>query len=217
VTCRTKICGLSTPGTLDAALDAGADYVGLVFFAKSPRNVSLAQASALATRVRGKAGIVALTVDADDATFDAIIEHVSPDVLQLHGHETPQRATEISRRYGRQVWKALPVETAADAERALDYLAADPTLKILYDAKAPNGSPLPGGNGLAFDWHALAAVQGRVPFMLSGGLTPGNVAEAIRLTRPALADVSSGVECAPGVKDPALIRAFLAAVHSAVG
>lgn len=215
MTCRIKICGLSTAETLDAALDAGADYVGLVFFARSPRNVSIERASTLAARVRGRAGVVALVVDAEDATLAEIVGEVGPDVLQLHGNESPQRAAAIYRRFGCQVWKAVSVSTALDAEGALSYVAADPAIAILFDAKPPTGAVLPGGNGLAFDWHALETIQGRLPFMLSGGLTPANVAEAIRLTRPALVDVSSGVESAPGVKDPALIRAFIAAARSA--
>jgi len=213
----SKICGINTDAALNAALVGGADYIGLVFFAKSPRNVTLDQASALAKQARGRAGIVALTVDASDAALTDIIHHVSPGVFQLHGHETPERAAEIGRRYGRSVWKALPVETAADAEHAFAYLKADPDIAILFDAKAPKGSPLPGGNGLAFDWRALDTVKGRLPFMLSGGLTPENVAGAIRLTSPALVDVSSGVESRPGVKDPARIGAFLKAVRNAGG
>lgn len=206
----TKICGIKTVDALDAALDARADYVGLVFFPKSPRHVTFEEAAALAQRARGKANVAALAVDADDALLDDIINHVSPDVLQLHGRESPQRAAEIKRRYGRRVWKALPVETAADAEQATSYLGI---AEILFDAKAPKGAVLPGGNGLAFDWSALAGVKGQFTFMLSGGLTPDNVADAIRATQPWGVDVSSGVETAPGVKDPALIARFLRAAN----
>lgn len=214
VTCRIKICGLSTAETVDAALDAGADYVGLVFFHKSPRNVPIANASALAARARARASVVALVVDADDAVLAEIVGVVGPDVLQLHGTESPERAAAIRRRFGCEVWKAVPVAVAADAERAFDYLAAEPAIRILFDAKPPKDAVLPGGNGLIFDWHALDGVQGRMPFLLSGGLTPANVASAIGLTRPWLVDVSSGVESAPGVKDPALIRAFIAAARA---
>ena len=206
----TKICGIKTVDALDAALDARADYVGLVFFPKSPRHVTFEEAAALAQRARGKANVAALAVDADDALLDDIINHVSPDVLQLHGRESPQRAAEIKRRYGRRVWKALPVETAADAEQATSYLGI---AEILFDAKAQKGAVLPGGNGLAFDWSALAGVKGQFTFMLSGGLTPDNVADAIRATQPWGVDVSSGVETAPGVKDPALIARFLRAAN----
>ena len=207
---KVKICGIKAFDALDAAIEGGADYVGLVFFPKSPRNVSLEAAAALAKRAKGKANVVALVVDADDASLDDIIEHVAPNVLQLHGRETPQRAAEINSRYRRRVWKALPVETAADAEQATSYLGI---AEILFDAKAPKGAVLPGGNGHAFDWSALDAVKGRFKFMLSGGLTPDNVAGAIRATRAWGVDVSSGVETAPGVKDPALIARFLRAAN----
>ena len=206
-----KICGLSTAPTLQAALDGGAAYVGLVFFAKSPRNVSLNQAAALATLARGRAGIVALTVDASDDDLTAIVEHVSPDVLQLHGSESPTRVASVRARFGRRVWKAIPVATPTDAEQALAYTAAD---LILFDAKAPKESPLPGGNGHAFDWSALDGIKGRLPFMLSGGLTPENVIDAIHKTGACAVDVSSGVESSPGIKDAHLIRCFLEAVKA---
>ena len=210
---EAKICGLKTRPALDAALEAGADFVGLVFFAKSPRNVTLTESAALAGHARGKAGIVALIVDADDAAIDAIIEHASPDILQLHGHESPERVAAISRRFGRSVWKAIPVETAIDAQRAFDYDAiAD---RILFDAKPPRGAVLPGGNGLAFDWQLLDGVKGRLPFVLSGGLNPDNVTAAIGATGATAVDVSSGVESAPGVKDADMIRHFLRAVNIA--
>ncbi len=208
---RTKICGLRTPVALQAALDGGADYVGLVFFAKSPRNVSLADAAALAGIARGRADIVALVVDADDAALAGIITGLAPDVLQLHGAETPERVAAIKAQFGCQVWKALAVETAQDAARGADFIGiAD---LVLFDAKPPKGAVLPGGNGHAFDWRALGGVSH--PFMLSGGLNPSTVADAIRATRPWGVDVSSGVESAPGIKDPALIRDFLRAVNEA--
>ncbi len=206
-----KICGLKTDEALDAALEGGADYVGLVFFGKSPRNTTLEEARGRAAHARGRAGIVALSVDADDTTLDGIVAAASPDVLQLHGHESPERVAAIKARYGLTVWKALPVETAADAERAFDYAGiAD---LIVFDGKPPKGATLPGGNGRVFDWAVLEAIKGRVPFMLSGGLTAENVGEAVRVTGAQAVDVSSGVESAPGVKDPELIRRFLRAVN----
>lgn len=208
---HVKICGLKTDEALEAALEGGADYVGLVFFGKSPRNTTLEEARARAALARGRAKIVALSVDADDATLDGIVAAAKPDVLQLHGHESPERVAAIKARYGLTVWKALPVETAADAERAFDYTGiAD---LIVFDGKPPKGADLPGGNGRVFDWAVLEAIKGRVPFMLSGGLTCENVGEAVRVTGAHAVDVSSGVESAPGVKDPELIRRFLRAVN----
>jgi phosphoribosylanthranilate isomerase len=207
---KTKICGLTTADTMAAALAGGADYVGLVFFAKSPRNVSLQDAAKLAQLARGKAQIVALVVNADDAMLTELIEHVAPDVLQLHGSESPERVADIKIRYGRRVWKALPVETAADAERAFAYVDH---AGILFDAKPPKDALLPGGNGHAFDWSVLTALNGRLNYMLSGGLNPDNVAQALRATSAWGVDVSSGVERAPGVKDAVLIQRFLRAVN----
>ncbi len=208
MTTEVKICGLKTPAMMQAALDARADYVGLVFFEKSPRNVSIETAGDLADQARGNAKIVVLVVDADDVLVDRIMPWVAPDILQLHGSETPARVAEIKRRTGATIMKAIKVETAADAALALDYAGiAD---LILFDAKAPKGAVLPGGNGLAFDWRVLDDVKAKVPYMLSGGLTPGNVADAIRLTGATRVDVSSGVESRPGEKDADLIRAFIA-------
>ncbi|MCK0197935.1 phosphoribosylanthranilate isomerase [Ancylobacter sp. 6x-1] len=216
-----KICGLSTPETLDAALGAGADLVGLVFFAKSPRNVTLDTARRLAARARGRASLVALTVDATDAELAAIIEKVSPDLLQLHGHEGPERVAAIRARFGRPVMKAVGIAEAADVAAARAYEgAAD---RLLLDAKPPRGAMLPGGNGLPFDWSLIAdftpagpdMLDGPKPFMLSGGLTPETVGEALRLTRAPGVDVSSGVESAPGVKDPERIVAFVQAARAA--
>ena len=207
---NAKICGITSRRALDAAIDGGASHVGLVFFAKSPRNIGLEEAALLArhARQRGHIRLVALVVDATDDAICAINEAVSPDIFQLHGSESPERVVEI-KQIKWQVWKALPVETAADAQRAIAYKES---AGILFDAKAPAGSVLPGGNGHAFDWRALDGVKGRFPFMLSGGLTPDNVAGAIRATSPWGVDVSSGVESAPGIKDPELIRRFLRAV-----
>ena len=205
-----KICGIKTRSVLDAALEGGATHVGLVFFAPSPRNVTLEDAARLAALARqhGRAQVVALVVDATDSMLRSINEAVSPDIFQLHGKETPARVAEI-KQIRWQVWKAVPVGTAGDAERAVAYkdLAG-----ILFDAKAPKGSALPGGNGHAFDWRVLEGVRGRFPYMLSGGLNQDNVAEAISATGCAGIDVSSSVESAPGFKDPELILRFLRAV-----
>ena len=210
-----KICGLKTPEALDAALDGGADFVGIVFYPLSPRNVSPAQAKPLADRARGRAQIVALLVDPPDALLTDVIEATRPDLLQLHGAESVERVADIRRRHGVPVMKAIKVETAADATAALGFTGV--TDRILFDAKAPKGlvGALPGGNGLSFDWKALEPVKGKLQFMLSGGLTVANVATAIRLTGAWAVDVSSGVESAPGEKDLRLISAFLAAAKGA--
>jgi phosphoribosylanthranilate isomerase len=210
---KVKICGLKTEAALDAALAGGADYVGLVFFPPSPRNLSPQAARPLAAKARGRARIVALMVDPDDALLDAVVREVDPDLLQLHGEETPERVAEVRRRWAKPVMKAVKVETAQDADAALPYRGiAD---LILFDARAPEDSPLPGGNGAAFDWGALAGVKDKVAYMLSGGLTPDNVADAIRATGAGIVDVSSGVEVRPGEKDPELIRRFLRAAKAA--
>jgi phosphoribosylanthranilate isomerase len=207
---KVKICGLSTPETVDAAIEAGADFVGLVFYPKSPRNVSLAKAASLVERARGKARIVALTVDADDAQLMEIVSQVDPDFIQAHGSETPERIAEISALTGKPVIKAIRVKDADDIVAAADHSGA--ASLILYDAKAPEtlGSALPGGNGHAFDW-ALLDGQKRNAFMLAGGLTAENVTQAIRVTGAPIVDVSSGVESAPGIKDIELIRKFIEA------
>ncbi|MEO9167923.1 MAG: phosphoribosylanthranilate isomerase [Aestuariivirga sp.] len=207
---QVKICGLSTAETMQAALDAGADMVGLVFYPRSPRNVSLAQASALAAQARGRAKIVTLVVDADDALLKSIVNAVRPDYLQLHGSETPERVAEISKLFAVPVIKVIKVKEAADVAKAKAF--NDVADLILFDAKAPE-ELLPGGNGLSFDWNLLKGKGGL--FMLSGGLTPDNVAEAIRLTRAPIVDVSSGVESLPGKKDISLIRKFIEQAKSA--
>jgi phosphoribosylanthranilate isomerase len=207
-----KICGLSTRETLDVALDAGADMVGFVFFPPSPRHLLLETARGLGMQVGQRATKVALTVDADDATFAGIAEALQPDILQLHGHETPARVLEIKRKFGREVMKALPVERAADLAILPDYASvAD---RILFDARPPKGATRPGGLGAVFDWHLLENLDLKLPFMVSGGLHAGNVAEAIRVTRADGVDVSSGVERAPGVKDVEMIRDFVRAVRA---
>ncbi len=206
-----KICGLSTEETLDAALDAGADRIGLVFFPKSPRHVGLDRARALAERARGRAEIVALTVDAEDAALDAIMAAADPDMVQLHGRETPARVREIAALTGRRTIKALGVAGRRDLDAVPAYAAAAD--EILFDARPPTDAALPGGNGLAFDWHILAGLDLAVPFMLSGGLGPDNVGRALSVTDAPAVDVSSGVETAPGMKSPEKIRAFIRAVR----
>ncbi len=208
-----KICGINTPDALAAALAAGADAVGFVFFPPSPRNLGIAAAGALAGRVNGRATKVALTVDADDTLLASIVEAVKPDMLQLHGQESPARVASIRARFGLPMMKALPVETRADLAAVPDYAKlAD---RILFDARPPRGASRPGGLGTPFDWSLLEKLDLPVPFTLSGGLDPENVAEAIRVTRPDGVDVSSGVERAPGEKDPEKIRAFIRAARAA--
>lgn len=209
-----KICGLSTPETMAAALEAGADFVGLVFFPKSPRHVSLPRAAELAEKARGRARIVALTVDADDALLAAIASEVRPDFIQAHGSETPERVAAITALTGLPVIRAIKVSGPADIAAAAAYSEA--ASLILYDAKAPESlvGGLPGGNGHVFDWTLLGEKQ-RPAFMLAGGLTAANVARAIEITGAPMVDVSSGVETAPGVKDVALIREFIAAAKGA--
>jgi phosphoribosylanthranilate isomerase len=208
-----KICGLSTPETLDVAVDAGADMVGFVFFAPSPRHLGLDTARALGKHVGRRAVKAALTVDADDATLADIVEALQPDILQLHGRETVARLRDIKQKFGLKVMKALAVETAADlASLPLYAAAAD---RILFDARAPKEATRPGGLGAVFDWHVLKNLDLELPFMVSGGLNAGNVAEAVRVTRAGGVDVSSGVERAPGIKDPEMIRAFIRAARAA--
>ena len=215
MTVEVKICGLKTEAALDAALGSGADYVGLVFCAASPRNLDFETAHRLAERARGRAKIVTLLVDPDDTLLDLVVAAVAPDIIQLHGSETPQRVAEVSKRLGRPVLKAVKVADAVDALGALIY--AGKADRILFDAKpVPGGADaLPGGNGVPFDWEALAGVRGKLDYMLAGGLTPANVAEAICLTGATAVDVSSGVESRPGEKDPELIRSFLHAAKTA--
>lgn len=209
---RVKICGLSEPADIAAAATSGASYIGLVFFKKSPRNVSNADARALALTAPPGVAKVALVVDADDAALDALTDTVPLDMLQLHGRETPQRVAEVRARYGLPVMKAVGVAEAGDLA-ALDTYArvAD---QLLVDAKPPKGADLPGGNGLAFDWRLIANRRWPVPWMLAGGLTADNVGEAVRLTGARQVDVSSGVESAPGVKDAGLIARFVAAAQA---
>ncbi len=217
---KVKICGLKTVEMLDAAIGTGADYVGLVHFAPSPRHVDLAEAARLAGHARGRTRTVLLLVDPDDGLLERVGREVAPDFIQLHGSETPARVRAATRLGACPAIKAIKVETAADAAEALAYREVADI--ILFDAKAPKalantGAVLPGGNGLAFDWRALAGVTPQLgaAWMLSGGLDPANVAEAIRLTGAPAVDVSSGVETAPGEKSADLIRRFLQAVKPA--
>jgi phosphoribosylanthranilate isomerase len=212
---EVKICGLRSEAALDTALAAGADYVGFVFYERSPRNISPNEARLLANRARGKAKVVVLLVDPDDTLLVEVIEAVSPDIVQLHGGETPARVAEIAQRFGLPVMKAVAVAGAADVQAALAY--AGKADRILFDAKTPeeDAAALPGGNGVAFDWLALAGLEGRIDYMLAGGLNVDNVAEAIRATGASAVDVSSGVESRPGEKDPDLIRRFIHAAKTA--
>lgn len=208
---RVKICGLRTLEALTAALDAGADEAGFVFFPASPRHVSLEDAARLAAAAAGRADVVALTVDADDALIEEIMMHVRPQVLQLHGHESIERTRDLARRHRVKIWKAMPVSALSDVDAARMFVSAAD--KILFDAKPPRNARHPGGNGLTFDWSLLTAAND-MPFVLSGGLTPATVAAAITQTGATAVDVSSGVESAPGVKDAALISAFVRAAKS---
>jgi len=211
---RVKICGLSTPETVTAAVEAGADYLGFVFFEKSPRNVSPEQAADLARLVPANVLKVALTVDADDATLDRIVAALKPDMLQLHGSESPERLRELKGRFGLTLMKAIAVSAPEDLTGSSIY--RDSADLLLFDAKPPKSmqNALPGGNGLVFDWSLIAGQRPEMPWMLSGGLTAENVGEAIRTSGAEAVDVSSGVEEAPGRKNPELIRRFIQAAKA---
>ncbi|MDZ7905367.1 MAG: phosphoribosylanthranilate isomerase [Cypionkella sp.] len=212
---RVKICGLRSPADVDAAARAGAAYGGFVFFAKSPRHLTIAQARDLTRRAPEGLAKVALVVDADNGFLDALLAQCPFDMLQLHGHEPAARIAEIRARYGLPVMKAVGIADAGDLAAAFDYsLVAD---QILIDAKPPKDAALPGGNGLAFDWRLVAQRRWLRPWMLAGGLTPANVGQAIALTNARQVDVSSGVEFAPGVKDAGLIADFVRAATGARG
>ena len=205
-----KICGLKTPEAVDAALDGGATHIGFIFFPKSPRHLAPLEAGQLRQAAQNRAKVVAVTVDADDAALDEIVAGLNPDMLQLHGHETPERVADVKKRYSLPVIKAFAVREAADLEVIAPYKGiAD---RFLFDAKPPKGSDLPGGNGVSFDWALLDALDESVDYMLSGGLNAGNIAEALQKTRAPGIDVSSGVERAPGEKDVRLIEEFFQAV-----
>ena len=207
---KIKICGINSAAALDAAIAARADYAGMVFYPKSPRHVSMAEAAALAARAEGRIARIGLFVDADDGAIAQAVAAARLDGLQLHGAEPPERVGQLRARHGLPVWKGIPVASAGDVERAAAYArAAD---LILFDAKTPKGG-LPGGMGLVFDWSLLAGWKGKA-WGLAGGLNPGNVGEALRVTGAPLVDTSSGVETAPGVKDGALIAAFCKAART---
>jgi phosphoribosylanthranilate isomerase len=208
-----KICGLKTSQALDAALEFGADLVGFVFFPPSPRHLGLEAARALGERVDGRAGKVALTVDATDETLLDVVNALKPDMLQLHGKETPGRVVQVRTRFGLPVMKAIPVAERTDLSPIRVY--AQVADRLIFDARAPKEATRPGGLGTPFDWTLLTGIDPGVPFMLSGGLDAGNVAQAIAITRAPGVDVSSGVEREPGVKDAGKIRDFIRAVRTA--
>src|SRR3954462_15741202 len=209
-----KICGLSTPEALDVALDGGADLVGFVFFPPSPRHLDFDAARVLGARVRGRAQKVALSVDADDDWLASSIEALKPDLLQLHGKESLARVAAVRKEFGLPVMKAIAVEAKSDLTAIEAYAGvAD---RLIFDARAPRAATRPGGLGKSFDWRLLQNLDTDVPYMLSGGLDASNVAEALRITRAPGVDVSSGVERAPGEKDPEKIRAFIRAAWTAI-
>lgn len=208
-----KICGLRSPDAVDWSVAAGADLLGFVHFAPSPRHLDVAALADLVAHARGRARTVLLTVDADDALLDALVGASSPDMLQLHGHETPDRVAELRRRYGRPVAKALGIGTAEDVVRARAFDGVADLL--LFDAKPPKDATRPGGLGAVFDWSLLDGTGIAAPFLLSGGLGPTNVFDAVGRVRPPGVDVSSGVENAPGIKDEQKIRSFVAAARAA--
>jgi phosphoribosylanthranilate isomerase len=205
----TKICGLSTPDTLDAAISGGASHIGFVFFDKSPRNLTAEQAGALAKRVARRAKVIGLFVDPRPDHVSTICKEVALDIIQLHGNEHPALASHIGLANALEVWKAIPVRTSTDLAQAQEYRGS--VQRILYDAKPPKGADLPGGNGLRFDWNLLQGYHHPLPWALSGGLNPDNLAQAVQITGATLVDVSSGVEQTPGIKNVDKIAAFLKA------
>lgn len=208
-----KICGLKTPEAVDHAVALGATHIGFIFFGKSPRHIEPSDAGALADRVRGRAKIVSVSVDADNDELDEIMAMIRPDILQLHGRESPDRVLTVKAVTGLPVWKALSISEAGDLERIDDYDGI--ANRFLFDAKRPKNSELPGGNGVSFDWTLLKGLSERVDYMLSGGLDKDNVGEALRIARPTGIDLSSGVESSPGVKNLDMMDAFFAAVRTA--
>ena len=209
-----KICGLKTPEAINAAIDNGAHYIGFIFFAKSPRHLSIEEAEQLRPLVKKPVKLVAVTVDADDDLLSNIVAHVKPDILQLHGHESPERVKQLAKTFGLPVIKAFSIREQSDFDQVSAYRGiAD---MFLFDAKAPKGSQLPGGNGVSFDWSLLKSLDEDSQTVLSGGLNAQNVEEAIRIAAPDILDVSSGVESAPGVKDTKLIEGFFDSVKKAV-
>ena len=208
-----KICGLKTPEAVDHAVALGATHVGFIFFGKSPRHIEPSDAGLLADRVRGRAKIVSVSVDADNDDLDELVSMIRPDILQLHGRESPDRVLTVKAVTGLPVWKALSISEADDLKRIDAYDGI--VNRFLFDAKAPKNSELPGGNGVSFDWTLLDGLSSQVDYMLSGGLTKDNVGEAIRIAKPAGIDLSSGVECSPGVKSLEMMDEFFAAVRAA--
>lgn len=210
-----KICGLKTQEAVLRAVERGATHIGFIFFEKSPRNIEPDLAGRLADLVRGRAKIVAVTVNADDDDLDEIVHLLKPDILQLHGGETPEQVLRIKALYALPVMKAFAIREAQDFDRIDPYIGiAD---RFLFDAKAPAGSELPGGNGVSFDWTLLRSLDADIDYMLSGGLNKDNIAEALKETGARGIDISSGVESAPGIKDLSLIDAFFDAVRDAKG
>jgi phosphoribosylanthranilate isomerase len=208
---KIKICGIKTPEALDAAIAGGASHVGLVFFNKSPRDISAEAAGALAARAAGRAKVVGLFVDAESAFIDAVRQHAKLEIIQLHGDELPAEVNMVRQRNGLETWKVIPIRSSADFAATQKYSgSAD---MVLYDAKAPKGADLPGGNGMRFDWTLLQGTSHPLPWGLAGGLAPDNIADAIQISGAPLVDVSSGVESAPGIKDVAKIAAFCQAVR----
>jgi phosphoribosylanthranilate isomerase len=208
-----KICGLKTPEAVDHAVALGATHIGFIFFGKSPRHIEPADAGRLADRVRGRAKIVSVSVDADNDELDEIMAMIRPDILQLHGRESPDRVLTVKAVTGLPVWKALSISEAKDLERVDDYDGI--ANRYLFDAKRPKNSELPGGNGVSFDWTLLAGLSEQIDYMLSGGLDKDNVAEALRIAKPTGIDLSSGVESSPGVKSLQMMDEFFAAVRAA--
>jgi phosphoribosylanthranilate isomerase len=206
---NVKICGLSTPETVDAAITGGASHIGFMFVGKSPRNVSIEQAAALSARLPEHVAAVGVFVDPAAEFLDEVRRQVTLKAIQLHGDERPAFTTQMGRRHGIEIWKVISVKTAGDVKMAEKYRGA--VHRILYDARTPKGSDLPGGMGLRFDWTLLAGHQHPLPWLLAGGLDARNVAEAVRVTGTTFIDASSGVETSPGVKDVDKIKAFLKA------
>ncbi len=202
-----KICGLSTKEAIDAVIEGGASHMGFIFFEKSPRHISLAQALLLADHAGNRIKKVPVTVNADDTYLDLIVEAVKPDMLQLHGSETPERVFKVKERFGLPIMKAIAIREASDLEKVTPYL--ETVDQFVFDAKPPEGSDLPGGNGVAFDWEIMDQLGEDVPYMLSGGLHAGNIVEAAKKSGCTAIDISSGVESAPGIKDVKLIKEFL--------
>jgi phosphoribosylanthranilate isomerase len=207
-----KICGLKTPEAVDHAVALGATHIGFIFFGKSPRHIEPSDAGALADRARGRAKIVSVSVDADNDELDEIMAMIRPDILQLHGRESPDQVLTVKAVTGLPVWKALSISEASDLERIDDYDGI--ANRFLFDAKRPKNSELPGGNGVSFDWTLLKGLSERVDYMLSGGLTKDNIGDALRIARPMGIDLSSGVESSPGVKNLKMMDEFFAAVRA---